>query len=79
MELYVSSFFFFSFYIRMRTLVSFLFCFVFGFLFFYIFYLNLGSYLVLYNRPSLLSRKGHSCSSMDAEGSPNFVPSGWLM
>ena len=70
-------FFFFPFILECELWL--VFCFVFGFLFFYIFYLNLGSYLVLYNRPSLLSRKGHSCSSMDAEGSPNFVPSGWLM
>ena len=73
----MSLFFFFPFILECELWL--VFCFVFGFLFFYIFYLNLGSYLVLYNRPSLLSRKGHSCSSMDAEGSPNFVPSGWLM
>ena len=75
----MSLFFFFFFPFILECELWLVFCFVFGFLFFYIFYLNLGSYLVLYNRPSLLSRKGHSCSSMDAEGSPNFVPSGWLM
>ena len=32
-----------------------------------------------YRRPSLLSRKEHTCWSMDVEGSRNFVPSGFPM